>query len=70
MEAHVSLHARIAEALGWSEADVKSFSFYSLREVVRPVSAKLTAELDVVIRSGSYIIGEKRRSPRRTSWRS
>ena len=35
------LEARIAEALGWSLRDVRSMSLHSLRELVRPVSAKL-----------------------------
>lgn len=50
-----TIHARIAEALGWTEKDVKSFSFQSLRELVRPVNPKLAAEMDEAIRSGSYI---------------
>jgi hypothetical protein len=61
----MSIHERIATALGWTEAEVKSFSFQSLREVVRPVSPKLAAELDEAIRSGSYIIGEPFRPRRR-----
>jgi hypothetical protein len=61
----VNLHARIAQALGWTEEQVKSFSFQTLRELVRPVNAKLAHEMDVEIRSGSYIIGEplRRRRP-------
>jgi hypothetical protein len=54
----MNLHARIAEALGWTEAEVKSFSFQSLRELVRPVNPKLAHELDEAIRSGSYSVGE------------
>jgi hypothetical protein len=57
----MSLHARIAAALGWTEADVKSMSLASLREVVRPVSAKLAAELDGVIRSGAHVVGGRQR---------
>ena len=52
---------RIAKLLGWSLADVNSFDLKSLRELVRPLSPKLTHELDVAIRSGSYIIGERLR---------
>ena len=49
-----TLHTRIAEALGWTEAEVKSFSFQSLRDIVRPVSQKLANELEAAIRTGSY----------------
>lgn len=51
-----SLHERVANALGWTLAEAQSFSLQSLREVVRPVSAKLAHELNVAIRSGSYIV--------------
>jgi hypothetical protein len=50
---------RIAELLGWSLADVNSFSLLTLRELVRPLSPKLAHELDAVIRGGSHIIGER-----------
>ena len=56
----MSLHARIAKALGWTEAEVKSFSFQALREIVRPVDPKLADELSEELRSGRYIIGERR----------
>ena len=49
-----TLHTRIAEALGWTEAEVKSVSFRSLRDIVRPINPKLANELDAVIRTGSY----------------
>jgi hypothetical protein len=61
----MDLHERIAEALGWTEKEVKSFSFQTLREMVRPVSPKLTHELDVAIRSQSYFIGEPLKRKRR-----
>jgi len=60
-----TLHARIAKALGWTEAETQSFSFQSLRDLVRPVSPKLTAELDEAIQSGSYIVGKPLRARRR-----
>jgi hypothetical protein len=52
----MSLHERIAEALGWSVKDTQSFSFQSLREMVRPVSTKLAHELTVAIQTGSYLV--------------
>ena len=52
-----SLHDRAAAALGWPLADTQSMSLQSLREVVRP----LAGEMDRAIRSGSYIVGERRR---------
>jgi hypothetical protein len=52
-----TLHARIAKALGWTEVQVKGFSFQTLRDLLRGVSPKLAAELDEQIRSGSYIRG-------------
>jgi hypothetical protein len=51
----MSLNERIAQALGWPLKDVQSFSFQSLREVVRPVSPKLAHELTMSIQ-GEYII--------------
>jgi len=54
----MSLHERIAEALGWSVKDTQSFSFQALREMVRPVNPKLANELSTAIQTGSYIIGE------------
>jgi len=50
------LEERIAEALGWSLRDVRSMSLAFLREVVRPVSAKLAHELTERIRTGRVII--------------
>jgi hypothetical protein len=50
-----TLHTRIAEALGWTEAEVKSVSFQSLRDIVRPISQKLANELEAAIRTGSYL---------------
>jgi len=49
------IHDRIAKALGWPVRDVQSLSLQSLRELVRPVSPKLVAEIDREIRSGAYI---------------
>jgi hypothetical protein len=49
------LHDRIARALNWSPADVRSFSMQSLRDLVHPVNPNLAREMDLVIRSGAYI---------------
>lgn len=54
----MSLHSRIAEALGWTVQETQQFSFQSLREIVRPVSPKLVHELDERIRSGRHITME------------
>jgi len=51
------LHARIAAALGWPMRDVQSVSLQSLRDLVRPVSAKLADEISRVVQAGSHIGG-------------
>jgi hypothetical protein len=48
----MSLHERIAQALGWSLKDAQSLSLPSLRELVRPVSAKLTHEITLAMNEG------------------
>jgi hypothetical protein len=53
----MSLHERIAIALGWSVRDTQSMSLQALRDIVRPVNAKLAHEIDTTIRSGEYLIG-------------
>jgi hypothetical protein len=40
-----TLHERIAHALGWPLKDATSFSLPALRDLVRPVSPKLAAEI-------------------------
>jgi hypothetical protein len=50
-----TLHARIAAKLGWTEAEAKSFSLAALRELVRPTSPKLVAEIDETLHTGSHI---------------
>jgi hypothetical protein len=57
------LRARIAKALGWSEASAGSFSLSMLRELVREKSPQLAAEITRVLSTGSHIVGEPR--PRR-----
>lgn len=48
----MDLHTRIAEALGWTREETRSFSMQALRDLVRPVSSKLAHEIDMFIRSG------------------
>jgi hypothetical protein len=60
-----SIHERAAAALGWSVEDTQRMSLQALREVVRSVDPALAAEMDQAIRSGSYIVGERRKSRRR-----
>jgi hypothetical protein len=44
-----TIHTRVAAALNWSEADARSFSLPALREMVRPVSAKLAHEIELIM---------------------
>lgn len=55
-----SLHTRAARVLGWSERDVTSVSFHSLRELVRPIDPALAEDITRAIQSGSYIVGPAR----------
>jgi hypothetical protein len=50
------LHDRIAKALGWSVSDTRSFSLAALRDLVRPVSAKLAHDITTAIQSGSVLL--------------
>jgi len=50
------LHDRIAKALGWSVSDTRSFSLATLRDLVRPVSAKLAHDITTAIQSGSVLL--------------
>jgi hypothetical protein len=54
------LHTCIAEALGWSLVEVRSFSLATLRELVRPVRPELVEEISAAIASGTVIVGEPR----------
>jgi len=49
-----NLHARIAQALGWTEEQVRSMSLRSLRELVRPVSPKLAHEITIALSDHKY----------------
>jgi hypothetical protein len=55
-----TLHERAARALGWSVRDTQSMSMHALREAVRPVNPALAEEMSREIRSGRYIVGERR----------
>lgn len=55
MSLPIGLPARIAATLGWHVDDVKKFSLQSLREFVRPVSVKVTHEIETAIRTGAHI---------------
>jgi hypothetical protein len=54
------LHERIAAALGWSVEDARSFGLHGLRDLVRPVSTKLAAEIGEAILTGSVLVGTRR----------
>ena len=47
----MTLHERIAQALGWTLADAQSFSLLALRDLVRPVDAKLAYEIHEALRT-------------------
>lgn len=55
-----TLHTRIAQVLGWTPEEAKSFSMQTLREIVRPVDSKLADDLSIYIRSGEYITSPRR----------
>ncbi len=57
------LRDRVADALGWSAEQVRSMSWQSLRELVRPVSQNLAQEITTAIQSGSYALPEHLRPP-------
>ena len=52
----MNLHARIADALGWTLDEVQSFSLPALRELVRAIDPALGNEISLVMRrTGEYI---------------
>lgn len=51
----MDIKERIATCLKWTVADVNSMSMQSLRELVRPVSQKLAAEITQVVQSGGVL---------------
>lgn len=48
------LRARIAKALGWTQAEVGQFSLPALRELVRPIDKKLTADIEEVVAGAKH----------------
>jgi hypothetical protein len=58
------LHERIAEALGWTVDQARSFSLPALRELVRPVSMKLAYEITLQIQGGSIAEAQALRAKR------
>jgi len=53
------LRNRCERSLGWPPFASRGLSLQSLRELVRPVSAKLAEECTQAIRSGTYIVGDR-----------
>ena len=56
----MNLHEQIAQALGWTVADARSFSLATLRDFVRPVNAALADQITQVIGSGTHIYSRNR----------
>jgi hypothetical protein len=50
-----TLHHRIARALGWTLADVQSFSLPTLREMLRTVNPKLAHDVTSAMRGPGYV---------------
>jgi hypothetical protein len=55
----MSLHARVAAALGWTEEQTKAFSLLALREMVRD-KPKLVAAIERELRTGNVLLGVQR----------
>lgn len=66
----VSLHERIAKALGWPLRDVESMSLPSLRELVRPVDRYLAEEISESINYYQDLTRRSREKPFRVGRRS
>ena len=49
------LHERIAEALGWTESECRSFSLATLREFVRAKDPGLATEITEILDEGRHI---------------
>ena len=51
----MDLHKRIAGVLGWTLADVRSFSLLTLRALLQDRDPKLAREISEFIRSGGVL---------------
>lgn len=54
-----SMHERIALTLGWTVEETKSYSLAALRDLVRPVSAKLADEISREIHRGGHVVEQE-----------
>lgn len=61
----MSIHDRIAKALGWSDAEVRSLSMASLREIVRAADPSLASEISDTIQTGQHVTTNPTRSRKR-----
>ena len=50
------IRSRAARTLGWSEADARSLSLASIRDLVRPADPSLAREIDDRIASGKVLL--------------
>lgn len=50
----MNIHERIADSLGWTEDQAKSFSLPTLRALVQTVNPKLAREITLVMNSREY----------------
>lgn len=64
IEPFPDLRDRVAEALGWTVEETKQFSLSTLRDLVRPISRKLTRELTLA--KDRITVSEE--SPQVRSW--
>lgn len=58
----MTLHERIAELLGWTAVEARSFSLRALRDLVRTAAPskrreELLAEINAAERSGRVVLG-------------
>jgi hypothetical protein len=52
----VTLHERLAKALGWTVEQAQELSLRSLRELVRPVDLALADVITEVLQDGEFVI--------------
>lgn len=53
---HRDLHAKIAVALSWCDAEMRSVSLQSLRDLVRPLRPELADEISEAIQTGRVVV--------------